>query len=587
MMNKIIVGVILFLIFFLLPNLTGCVNLFEKDLAGPQISTRNSTPGGKVHICFSHLLLQSFSKGIPFKTNIYKDGQLYKELFLSISTTDKKLDGHQHDYIVETFDLKGSRLLLSHPAVIFPTQSQGNVGVDWLDQKPVINDLYSYLKVVGLEKLKFVVLKNPFVGRGNIDTVTISVSGEPNRVVGLKISGKTENGENLEDLFFSSLVNPYVLVKYDATFNDNSFLWDDAFVSWFSLNMDSDLVTSTLDFWYSLQVPEGDNQGLIPREIRNINYIHLANKNILTNEINPLSLHPLVSDQVFGPYLLARVEIELYKKTKNLDRLKIVLPNQIAYFNWIEIHRKTTKFISRVNKTCPMYSWSNLGSGMDNSPRGGSLDFGWFDLAAQQVALARDIKEIASLIGQSDTVNQYTQIWQDLSVSVHSCYFSKTDSLWFDINPDGELDPNPTAASFWGIYAGLASSQDLHQVLDKWLANPKKFGGPVPLPSLPRDHSLYSEDGQYWRGGSWPPLWWIVIYGLKESGFVIEAKSISEQVLDVMQDVYKQTGSVFEFYAPDISEDGHPRAGLFGDGTARADFLGWGKLPLYLSELWK
>lgn len=569
-----------------------CIALFDpKDLTSyePKLNTRNSIPGQTVHVCYVHLFLQAFSRGLPYETIIYKDGKFIKKAYLNFHFVDKNLDGWQHDYLVEMLDMDGKRLYLSYPSVVFPTQSQGNVGLDWSNGRPEGLDLSSYTRTRGFEKLKFVVRNNPYRSNGYVSDVGLSVDSDTGSITGLKIYGKSIAGHDLEPITFSGLENPFVYVKYDATFNENSFLWDDAFVSWFSLNLDPILVINTLDFWYSLQVQTGPNVGFIPREVRNSSYPGVTQE-ILDKEINPLSLHPLSSNQAFGPYLLSKVEIELYKKTKNIDRLENILPYQIHYFNWLESHRKSEKLISSLNQKCPIYSWSNLGSGMDNSPRGGgsAQEFGWFDLAAQQVSLAGDIHTIAAIVKDNVVAREYQRIHESLSADIHSCYYDKKSSWWFDMLPDGKLDTqNPTAAGFWGIYAGLASSQELSDIFDKWLYNPQRFGGIPPLPSLPRDHPLFSSDGQYWLGGAWPPLWWIVIYGLRESGLSDESRQLSQEVLAFMESVYQETGSVFEFYAPDPNTLGRHRAGIFNGGQARADFLGWGKLPLYLYEYWK
>ncbi len=546
----------------------------------PKLSANISKAGENIQVCFPHLFFQSFLKGIPFKIRIYKDGSFYKQLFFGFWMDDLMRDDNQHDYLVEILDLHGKRLLLSYPAVIFPSQQQNLVEVNWIGGRPKITDVYSYIKVVGLEKLKYVVLKNLPTGEDKITRVVISIDGKTKEIVSSKIFRVTNTDNSLEPLVYRGLVNPYVLIKYDSTFNSNSFLWDDAFTAWFSINENPMLVKNTLDFWYALQIKEGVNKGLIPREVRNTNYALALSDVLVKQEINPVSVHPLTSDQINGPYILSRVELELFKKTKNKSRLKTILPYQISYFKWVETMKKSEMYISRVGQSCPIYSWSNFASGMDNSPRDAA---GWFDLAAQQVALAKDITEIAYKVGDLKTYREYSKIFSSLKVSVQKCYFDEDKSLWYDINADRNLDnQNPTAASFWGIYAGLATPQQLHKIIDKWLINPKEFGGYPPLPSLPRSNKFFEKKGEYWRGGQWPPLWWLVIHGLRQYGFKNESMSLSQQVVKLMADVYKTEGSIFEFYSPTQDINGHPHSGSFGGGEARREFLGWGKLLLYL-----
>ena len=536
--------------------------------------------GNKIKICYPQLVLKSLSHGLPYKIKIYKDGYLVKNQFLNFSFTERLDDGKQHDYLVDVVGIGQKRLLLSDLVVLFGNTDENIVSVNWEGGRPDPTDMYHYIKVVGLEKLKYAVRKNPFEGSSEIKSVQISVIPNTFNIVGLTIYPKDKN---IKSLTFPGLKNPYLLIKYDAAFSANSFLWDDAFTSWFSINQNPEIVKNTLDFWYSLQINDGENKGLIPREVRIVNYINSNNQDVLSNEINPVSMHPLSSDQLTNPYILSRVEIELYKKTIDSGRLKNVTNYSIDYFNWIESHRKENKFIGRVGEFCPIYKSSNFGSGMDNSPRGGDIpsQYGWFDLAAQQVALAGDISEIAKITKDNETYKKFSKIHDSLKREVQMCYFDNDQSFWFDIRPDGGLDVNnPTAAGLWGIYASLASKTDLSRVVNDWILNPSKFGGFPPIPSLPRDHTLFNKDGEYWRGGGWPPLWWITIYGLKENGFNIEADNIFSDVFKTFQQTFEKQGSVFEFYSPTVDVDSKAMFGKFGDYSARSDMFGWGKLPL-------
>jgi hypothetical protein len=415
------------------------------------LSTVTVENGNEIKICYPGLIFQSLSRGLPYKIKIYKDGYLVKNQSLNFSFTERLNDDKQHDYLVEVVGIGQKRLLLSDLVVLFGNTEVNLVHINWIGGRPDTTDMYSYIKVVGLEKLKYAVFKNPFEGSSEIDNVQISVMPNTFSIIELTIYPKDKD---IKSLSFSGIKNPYLLIKYDAAFSANSFLWDDAFTSWFSINQNPEIVKNTLDFWYSLQIKDGVNKGLISREVRTANYININNQDILSNEINPVSMHPLTSDQLANPYILSRVEFELYKKTHDSDRLKNVIDYSINYFDWIESHRKENKFTSRVDRSCPIYKSSNLGSGMDNSTRGegDSADYGWFDLAAQQVALSGDISEIAEIIGDSKLSQKFSKVHDSLKSEVQSCYFDKDLDFWFDLLPNGNLDVNnPTAAGLWGI----------------------------------------------------------------------------------------------------------------------------------------
>jgi hypothetical protein len=585
----------------------------------PRLSLWQASPGEKVEICYPHLFLQALSRGIPFKIQIYRNGFLIQEKKVSPTNLEKNLvshdilpDGQQHDYIIQVLNLTGKPLVTSHPKILLPQSSdrqENQVEIEWVLESsskgsPQLtpatkntfhfdSELTDYVLSKGFEKLIYAVKKNPFASKGEINKVVLTVGEKTMEIKNLKIYGASFGGETSGPIS-TELENPYVLVKYDAAFSSNSFIWDDALATWFSLDLDPRIAKNTLDFWYSLQIKQGKNKGFIPREIR-ARYYHLLNTNEanLERNINPLSFHPLNSNQVAGPFVLSRVELELFYKTNDAERLKKVLPSLISYFEWVEKNRKNTKFVQRIKKTCPTYWTSNLGSGMDNSPRGGGNEnffdfekYSWFDLIAQQAALAKDISQIAKIIENEEIESEFSSKYLDLKNAINQCYWDPEKSAWFDLKPNGDLDKeSQTIAFMWGLYASLADENELKALLENWIKNSKKFGRYPPLPTLSRDHKLFNEEGDYWKGGCWPPTWWHTLKGLGENEALQSAHELALQIFQAMNEVYKKEGSVFEFYAPTPDSEGKAKVGIWdGNNKARSEFLGWAKLPWALAS---
>jgi hypothetical protein len=109
------------------------------------------------------------------------------------------------------------------------------------------------------------------------------------------------------------------------------------------------------------------------------------------------------------------------------------------------------------------------------------------------------------------------------------------------------------------------------------LKNPKTFGRLNVVPTLAADQAGYSSAGDYWRGSVWAPTTTMVIRGLEAYGYKDLAQEIAMQHLNLVANVYKKTGTIWENYAPDFAQPGKP---------AKSDFVGWSGIGpiMYLLE---
>ncbi len=89
------------------------------------------------------------------------------------------------------------------------------------------------------------------------------------------------------------------------------------------------------------------------------------------------------------------------------------------------------------------------------------------------------------------------------------------------------------------------------------------------MPSLSADHPEYDPGGGYWLGGVWPPTNYMVLRGLDRAGYNDLAHEISREDLDNVVRVYKDTGTLWENYAPERAAQGN---------RAKDDFVGWSGL---------
>ena len=102
------------------------------------------------------------------------------------------------------------------------------------------------------------------------------------------------------------------------------------------------------------------------------------------------------------------------------------------------------------------------------------------------------------------------------------------------------------------------------------LADTAEFDRPHRVPSLSADHPKYNPTGRYWQGGVWPGANYMVIDGLYRKGYHDLALEVAENHFNAVFEVWKNTGTFWEYYAPEKIEPGF---------MARKDFVGWAGLP--------
>jgi len=575
---------------------------YEKVFQKLRIIEKNKT----AVFCYLHISGLAEKKDTISLINLYRDGEIvdsYKPINNKKNYLKKGIENIKgHDYLIEFINNNNEVIVISHPETFysedykavntyfikpyedyFPTFNDQSIGI-------IDKDLYFYIIEGVFKNLTYVVKRKPSSKWDKINRVDLYYD-KPNYLV--KIYGEDINGNLLGPIEQYSLSDPYVLVKYNSTFNNHAFLWDESFISWFLLDIDLNLSISTLDFFYSLQISNGDYKGLIPREIRTENYYLLQkNPNILQQNINKVSYFPLSSTQISNPFFLSRIELELFRRTDNIDRLEKIYPQLKSYFSWLEKHRRKTKFISRINKFCPYYWTSNFGSGMDNIGRGpgesdGEQDilsdnYGWIDVFAQQIALSEDLAIIARILGKIEENEYYDKINKQYKELFLDCYYDKESYMFWDLDFNGDFDKQPqTIAFIWALYAKAVDENELDLIINDWLINPAKFGGFPPIPSIARDDKDFNDEGNYWQGGIWPPYWWLTIYSLKDLNKKYYSYQLSKKVIESMSDVFKIHRTVYEFYSPTLNND-HIMPGRYNNIIARDEFLGWGSIPIPL-----
>lgn len=343
----------------------------------------------------------------------------------------------------------------------------------------------------------------------------------------------------------SGFVSPYL----DVAYNGNIFMWDDSFMMLFARYGHRFFpFQGTLDNFYARQ----HQDGFICREIR-------ADGTDCFERYDPTST---------GPNLLPWAELMYYRQFGDLDRLHRVFPALAAYANWW-----------RLNRTWPdgTYWTSGWGTGMDNLPRvpaGYNQIFSnghmsWLDANLQQLLIDWAILQIGF----------YTERWQEVEDMEDEMKHLKSfinDKMWddetgflYDVFADGSRGTAKTIAAFWALHTDALDKTRLDRLVEH-LKDTTEFARSHRVPSLSADHRKYNPLGRYWQGGVWPNTDYMIIDGLWNKGYRDLAMEIARNHYGNVLKVWKDTGTFWEYYAPESAEPGF---------MARRDFVGWTGLP--------
>lgn len=332
-----------------------------------------------------------------------------------------------------------------------------------------------------------------------------------------------------------------------TAFNDDVYLWDSAFISLFGRYARRVWnVQATLDNFYCKQHPDG----FICREI---------------GEEDGEDRFQRFDPAGTGPNVLAWAEWEYYRHTGDRARLARVFAPIAGYTRWM-----------RANCTWPDGSYWATGwsCGMDNQPR---LPPGcpewyqhghqtWVDACMQAVLADRMLVAIAREIGRGADAVEFDEEARFLADWVNQHLWSDRTGFYHDRRRDGSLSLQvKTVGAYWALLAGLVPPNRLERFLAH-LEDPRAFARAHRCPSLSADSPGYDPTGGYWRGGVWAPTNYMLLRGLVATGHSRLAFDIALNHLGNVAQVFAETGTLWENYAPEFAGKGSPSKG---------DFVGW------------
>ncbi len=346
----------------------------------------------------------------------------------------------------------------------------------------------------------------------------------------------------------SGLVSSFI----DTAFNGFTFMWDSSFMTMFGKYASHIFdFQKTLDNFYAKQ----HRDGFICREIceeKDGEHFH---------KDDPSST---------GPNILAWCEWEYYELTGDESRLQYVFDPLMAFHNWLKLNRTWQS---------GMYWTTGWGCGMDNLPRHNETsipDFShghmdWVDATIQQILNAKTLIKMAEILGRSEETTELKAEVELLAQTVNDCLWDEKTSFYYDRKRNGTLSDVKFIGAYWALLADIVPKERLAPFIAH-LDNENEFKRPHRVPALSYDHPDYDNMGDYWNGGVWAPTNYMVLKGLERNGYNKLAYEIAKNHLENAVEVFLKTGTLWENYAPESADQGHP---------ARKDFVGWaGLIPI-------
>ena len=193
----------------------------------------------------------------------------------------------------------------------------------------------------------------------------------------------------------------------------------------------------------------------------------------------------------------------------------------------------------------------------------------WLDTNLQQLLVDESLLQIGFYIERWQEIEELEDEMKHLKAYVNECLWNDDEGFLFDRYGDGTLCRTKGIGAFWALHTDALPRERLDR-LTQHLRDTAEFARPHRVPSLSADHPKYNSAGRYWQGGIWPGTNYMVLDGLWRKGYRELAQEIAENHYAAVFEVWKKTGTFWEYYAPEAIEPGF---------MARKEFVGWTGLP--------
>ena len=300
----------------------------------------------------------------------------------------------------------------------------------------------------------------------------------------------------------------------------NMWLWDSVFHALGHRHLDVNIAQELILALFDVQ----RDDGFIP---------HMARPDFISDITQP----PVIG---WGAWLV-------YEKSGDKNFLKTVYENNGKFLVWCQNNRRKTGKELYSWHTNPQLNNRCDESGMDNSPRFDTEnDLFAIDFSCYMANETRYMKKIALELGDDINADLYEKWHNRIKDDVNNTNWCEEDGFYYDFDmTDNRFSKVKSVAGFLPVFAGICSAEQCKKLVAH-LENPLEFGTEFPVPSISRTDKTFGSD--MWRGPVWINCNYMICKGLADYGYHGLSKKINGKTLDVINEWYNRTGTVYEYY---------------------------------------
>jgi len=168
-----------------------------------------------------------------------------------------------------------------------------------------------------------------------------------------------------------------------------------------------------------------------------------------------------------------------------------------------------------------------------------------------------DLADAYARLADEKKSQQWHQAAKMRAQTMQELMWDNNSKFFFDYDyKQKHINPYPSLAGFYPLWAGLATAEQAAAVVEQWLPRFEQAGGLVTTLTPLAGHQWA------WPNG-WAPLQWLVASGLERYGYNEESTRLKSKWLDRCADDFRKTGKMWEKY---LVVDGEQKveSGLYG-----------------------
>jgi putative isomerase len=267
-------------------------------------------------------------------------------------------------------------------------------------------------------------------------------------------------------------------------------------------------------------------------------------------------LLPVEAD-VTKPPLLAWAAWKLYQADGDREFLDEIYEPVVRWNEWWFAHNDTDR-----NGLCEYQH--PFSSGLDDSPLwDDGLPVEAPDLNTYLCLQAEALGWMAEVIGAPGEAERWAAQAQSLAERMLAQMWDPAAGLfWASRPPERQRVNVRTPFNLFPLLTGRMPAE-VNERLVKHLTDPRTFWPLYPVPTVALDDPKYDPQTM-WRGPTWVNVNYLLIEGLRRTGYAAEARALRRRTLAMMLG----DKDIFEYYAPETGEGPPKAAPTFGWSAA-------------------